>query len=340
MAQEICFRSSSPRCPEVYDCYTLDDKFVDMLEHSQEEDLAAFFSSVDDGPTLRLGIIPTDDHRHPRISKDALRFLWASDVAGFDDGALWLFHHNYDGYHHFSGDGDIDTFFFGFSWQAIIWTYNRCTLSTKAMLIERLPNLSPTLLAGGMKTGAQTLLLDVLEKHARHVSSPNFMGYTFAVSVCFLYDQYDNQYELKQIRQIEAETGFQWLGTPLREGFNIDQITKWLQISGQVLIAYSGRKRSLGAVETLLDHLTSEIASERPNRCEEALQKRANDSRVHLSKAIPHLRGRIHAYDKYMDYMTFRVERLSSVVSISHNYEDGSEIANEAVAVIYTSDPQ
>ncbi|ETS87445.1 hypothetical protein PFICI_01273 [Pestalotiopsis fici W106-1] len=312
MAQEICFRSSFPRSPREYVCYSLTEE---SMSESHEEDLAVFFSSVDQAPTLRLGLIPTDEHRRPCISGAALRSLWAPDVAGFDDGALWLLHHKYDGYHHFPGDGEIETFFFGYSRQAIIWTYNRRTLSTRAMLVARLPNLSPSRLAAEISERAQSLLLLVLERHARHVSSPNFMGYTFAVSVCFLYDHYDNQHELAQIQEIEAATGFQWLGTPLREGFSIDQITKWLQISGQVLIAYSGRKRSLGAIESLLDHLNSELDDEYLSPCETALRNHAMDSRHHLSEAIPQLRRRIHAYDKYMDYMTFRVERLSSVVN-------------------------
>lgn len=313
MAQEICFNSPSQSSIGSYNCYTFTDQ---GRFESEVEDLAIFFAPLDQTPTVRLGIIPTDAQRRPCISDDALRSLWAPDVGDFDDGALWLYH-QYDGYHHFPGAGDIDTFFFGFSIQAMIWTYNRRTLSIKAMLIARLPNLSLNPLARDMSEGAQSLLLLVIERHARHICSPNFMGYSFALSVCFIYDRYDNQYELTQIREIEAATGFQWLGTPLRKNLGIDQLTKWLQVTNQVLIAYSGRKQALNAVTSLLDHLTPEMDEEHLNLAKPALRKRAADSCRHLSEAFPHLRRRIHAYDKYMDYMTFRVERLSSVVSMT-----------------------
>lgn len=335
IAQEICFNSPSQNSIESYTCYIFTDQ---ARVQSQEEDLTVFFSTLDQEPTLRLGIIPTDAQSRPCISDEALRSIWAPEVGDFDDAAFWLFHHRYDGYHHFPGSGETDTFFFGSSLQATIWTYNRRTLSSTAMLIARLPNLSLNPLARETSERTQALLLLVIERHARHISSPNFMGYTFALAACFSYDRYENQQELTQIREIETVTGFQWLGTPLREGFSIDQLTIWLQVTNQVLITYSGRKQALGGVTSLLEHLALEVDDAHLSQAEPALRRRAANSCRHLSKAFPHLRRRIHAYDKYMDYMTFRVERLSSVVSATHEQKQNKKIADENAAVIHVVD--
>lgn len=286
------------------------------------EDLVGFFSSEESG--LRLIDICTDNVGALIIDAAIFSRLWRLDSVGFDNGALWLIIHKYDGYHHFRGSNGIDTFFFGFPLSAIVWTFNYKTLATRAIFVSRyinqaiqLPSRASDLGKTDVRLTGMYELAEVIKHHEAHLQSPVFISYVTALTICIRYDRFDGENDLAEIRRIEEFTGFKYFGTPARVDFDIEKLTRWLQISGQVLITTLGRKRALRSVTSMLDHMTSEMDAVELDHLQTDLQTSVSDSKRALTAAIPFIKSRMQAYDDYMDYMTVRVERLSNIVSLT-----------------------
>ncbi|KAK9797921.1 hypothetical protein SCARD494_03093 [Seiridium cardinale] len=193
--------------------------------HMRREQMVDFFSS--DTPGFRLLCIQANERGSLMIDKEIFELLWRLESPGFDDASLWLIAHKYDGYHYFHGPNQIDTFFYGFPFFAVVWTFNHRTLSTAAIIIERkfyralegraAPRRHVPLAGIDMPSPAYSTssnFTSSLEKHASYTSASGFMGYVIALVICIRYDSFDSESDLSQIREIEESTGFRWAGIP------------------------------------------------------------------------------------------------------------------------------
>ncbi|KAI0124870.1 hypothetical protein BJ170DRAFT_685746 [Xylariales sp. AK1849] len=272
--------------------------------------------------SLRLIEIPTDPNSALVIGTDILSSLLES-LLDVDYGALWLIIHKYDGFHSFPGT-DRETFFFGWPFYGLMWTFNHKTLTTHVLLINRNER--------ARSARAVHELTDIVTRHGSYIASPGFLGYALSLAICQRFDSYDGEIDWRRVRLIEKSTGYSYTGRPKRADINIDDLTQWLQQTGEVRITTSLRKRILRNIVSILDHVASDMGSARADCIRSESQVLVEESTRHLLKAVPPMRSRIHAYDEFLDYMTVRVERLSTVLFALLTHKDAQTSIEQAHA--------
>lgn len=219
---------------------------------------------------------------------------------------LWLISNDYDGYHYLPAHNEYaDTYFFGSSSGAVVWTFLPATAHTKVLLIDR-------------SKSSQERFYALLHSYTPHLSTPYVPLVAIAVGTMLGYDQRLDRY-LNNIERIEVSTGFINDHTPgiLAEdsGFDVDALTTWSRESSSTQINIGDLLRHhdncMRALDTIRDDVHTIGISEDVNA---RYKDDYNRSIANLLDAIRVLRMREESFKTYAIYLKNRAEAQISVV--------------------------
>ncbi|AEO63820.1 uncharacterized protein THITE_2109416 [Thermothielavioides terrestris NRRL 8126] len=266
------------------------------------------------------------------VSELAFRKLMES--MRVDKGALSMISRDYDGFHMFGqgssnkGHGVMDassalpTWFVGTSLYAILWTFNPETSHSLGVFFNRSRNTFAS-------------FTDTLETFAAYIHSPHLLCFNVCVHQLHTYDDDSNRFSLKTIRDIEKQTGYypnaaalddpdleprRWATTE----FEIGQLSDWARRVGIVTRDAASKTRHQATYRAIVTEvrkagaIARKAASRRPAKglaWPDSRQMMREESALALSEAVPVIEKQLATYAEYLDFLRYRAERLSDVVS-------------------------
>ncbi|CAH0050559.1 unnamed protein product [Clonostachys solani] len=276
-----------------------------------------------------LRLICVDRGRDNTMSMSKAAFTSLTTAAGVNPAALYMVCGQYDGFHSFNSPGSLQTWFFGTSSHAVLWTFLPSHRRTVGMFMHRRRSLFQD-------------FCQVLSVFAHAIHAPHVMLLSGCVQQQHYFDR-ETASELSTIHMIEKRTGFgprsavagsaasRPTGSTIRA--EIDELTAWSQAIGEVGGKVTNKFRHQRTSERMLGALKegfqcSGAAGLPPGRAMDMYRASLDE----LCGVLPTIEQHMHTYEEYLKYLKHRTERLSSVLFILLTHVDARASIGLAVA--------
>ncbi|KAI0470024.1 hypothetical protein GGR56DRAFT_154543 [Xylariaceae sp. FL0804] len=247
-------------------------------------------------------------------SKD--HFMRLIDFLEIDMAVLWLLLHHLEGLHHFPSAAKADTYFFGASDAAFLWTFDAAALRTNAIVFIK-------------NQLSWTWLSDFLRQYQRYVETPMLLAYSTVLGWCSDFDQTITARQSFDLARIEKRVGYGKDSFYLEDRINVPDLAVAIQNVGSVMNHIAAKQRHFSFFEDTLvavENLKIEQVPENVRR----LIMISNNSIV---ATFPSLRARIRSSSTYLTYLKGKADRLSNVLYALMTHEDaatGVELAESS----------
>ncbi|PYI08325.1 hypothetical protein BO78DRAFT_468546 [Aspergillus sclerotiicarbonarius CBS 121057] len=253
-------------------------------------------------PSITFFQIPMDQAQSLQITRAA--FLHLATSIGLDPQVFYLIAHNYDGYHHLTGDDHFATDFLGTSRFSLIWNYHPQTQSTIALVLVRRDSPFPE-------------LLHLANTYRNHLANPRLLPFLAVIYITRVFDR-STAHELEKIHYVETRTGY-GPNNPMSPStrFNIHDISNWLKEIGALQAYFANKHRQLDFVRQLIPSIKDGIT---------------HNDKDPLCMALPTIEDITRTLDDYITYLEERTKTLVAILFALLTHEDAAASADLAEA--------
>ncbi|KAK6845327.1 hypothetical protein PG995_015437 [Apiospora arundinis] len=288
-----------------------EDALVDYMALPSPED-----QNAQPLPRLQLMILDRGPDRTCIIDSDI--FKGVLNAASISTEGLWVIAEDWEGLHSVRRLEDTDAHFAGHTWYTMAWPFNRCSLCTKVIWVDK------------TRGEACREFISLLRHFKKYISSPLLVGYLHCLSATMIGLANGALY-----REIEESIGYYMYGPETRPArpsrLDLSELTRHISLIHRQFDMVSYHQHTINNSMQIMDELSSQAhAASLEEVGADPKSQKMNNSTLQLSQAFPAVRSRLATrLDQIQRYKQRGVE-ICNLLFVLLTHEDALKGADLA----------